>query len=86
MEHRINPSRIGPTIRRLLRRGARSRISKAIAKVRPEDVAVMLPMVVVDESDRPVALFRSDFDIDYAVDRYKDLELYDAPPAEEDKA
>lgn len=34
--------RLGITLRRLLRRGARRRISKMLAEVRPEDVAVML--------------------------------------------
>jgi magnesium transporter len=33
---------LGATVRRLLRRGGRARISKMLAKVRPEDVAVML--------------------------------------------
>ncbi len=33
---------LGTTLRRLLRRGARSKISRALARVRPEDVAVML--------------------------------------------
>ncbi len=33
---------LGTTIRRLLRRGARSRLSKMLGKVRPEDVAIML--------------------------------------------
>ena len=33
---------LGTTIRRLLHRGARNRISKMLAKVRPEDVAMML--------------------------------------------
>jgi magnesium transporter len=41
-ESRIPPARLGPTIRRLLRRGARNKISRAVAKVRPEDVAVLL--------------------------------------------
>ncbi|MEM7201990.1 MAG: peptide chain release factor 3 [Planctomycetota bacterium] len=50
------------------------------------DLVDFLPMVVVDESDRPVALFNSDFEITYALERYKDLELLDAPPSEEDKA
>jgi len=46
----------------------------------------LLPMVVRDETGRPVALFNSDFEINYARDRYKDLQLLDQPPAEEDKA
>ncbi|MFO1052697.1 MAG: peptide chain release factor 3 [Planctomycetota bacterium] len=46
----------------------------------------LLPMVVNDESGRPVALFSSDFEIDYALSRYKGLELLDAPPTEEEKA
>lgn len=33
---------LGTSIRRLLHRGARNRISKMLAKVRPEDVAIML--------------------------------------------
>jgi peptide chain release factor 3 len=46
----------------------------------------LLPMVVRDESGRPVALFNSDFEIAYATDRYKDLRLLDKPPAEELRA
>lgn len=46
----------------------------------------MLPLVVLDESDRPVALFRSDFEIDYARERYGDLALLDKPPSEEERA
>ncbi len=61
MEHRINPSRIGPTIRRLLRRGARSRISKAIAKVRPEDVAVMLQDFTPSEQIGVFSILIADF-------------------------
>jgi peptide chain release factor 3 len=44
----------------------------------------LLPMVVLDDADRPVALFGSDFEIDYAKERYKDLALLDHPPAEEE--
>ncbi|MEE8522616.1 MAG: magnesium transporter [Thermoanaerobaculia bacterium] len=40
--HRPRSDVLGATLRRLLRRGGRSRISKILAKVRPEDVAVML--------------------------------------------
>jgi peptide chain release factor 3 len=45
-----------------------------------------LPLVVVDESGRPVALFSSDFEIDYARERYEGLELLETPPAEEEKS
>lgn len=41
-------------------------------------------MVVKDEAGRFVALFHSDFEIDYAKSRYKDLSLLDHPPAEEE--
>jgi len=44
----------------------------------------LLPMVVLDESDRPVALFNSDFEIRYAIDRYEGLELLENPPTEEE--
>jgi len=44
----------------------------------------MLPMVVLDESDRPVALFNSDFEIKYALERYEGLQLLDHPPTEEE--
>ena len=40
---------LGSTIRRLLRRQARTKISKMLAKVRPEDVAVMLRTYTPDE-------------------------------------
>ena len=40
---------LGNTVRRLLRRGARTKISKMLAKVRPEDVAVMLRGYTPDE-------------------------------------
>ena len=45
----------------------------------------MLPMVVHDEADRPVALFNSDFEIDYARSRYDKLELLEQPPTEEER-
>jgi peptide chain release factor 3 len=51
-----------------------------------DDLIDVLPMVVNDESSRPVALFASDFEIDYAKSRYKDLDLLEHPPSEEDKA
>ena len=41
-ESRIHSARLGPTLRRLLRRGARNKISRALVRVRPEDVAVLL--------------------------------------------
>ncbi|MEE2887361.1 MAG: peptide chain release factor 3 [Planctomycetota bacterium] len=44
----------------------------------------LLPMVVTDESDRPVALFNSDFEITYALERYDDLQLLEHPPSEEE--
>ena len=44
----------------------------------------ILPMVVKDEADRFVALFNSDFEIDYAKSRYEGLELLETPPSEED--
>lgn len=40
---------LGNTVRRLLRRKARGKISKMLAKVRPEDVAFMLRSFVPDE-------------------------------------
>ena len=40
---------LGTTIRRLLRRQARSKIARALAKIRPEDVAVMLRSFTPDE-------------------------------------
>ncbi|MFN9945509.1 MAG: peptide chain release factor 3 [Planctomycetota bacterium] len=49
-----------------------------------DEVLEILPMVVKDEAGRFVALFHSDFEIDYARSRYKGLELLEAPPAEED--
>ncbi|GAB4156977.1 MAG: peptide chain release factor 3 [Planctomycetota bacterium] len=51
-----------------------------------ENVFDLLPMVVRDEEDRDVALFHSDFEIEYALSRYKGLKLLDHPPAEEDRA
>ena len=44
----------------------------------------LLPMVVLDESDRPVALFNSEFEINYALERYEDLQLLEHPPSEEE--
>ncbi|MCC7066597.1 MAG: peptide chain release factor 3 [Planctomycetes bacterium] len=49
-----------------------------------DEVLEVLPMVVKDEAGRFVALFHSDFEIDYAKSRYKGLQLLDAPPAEEE--
>ncbi|MCA8943229.1 MAG: peptide chain release factor 3 [Planctomycetes bacterium] len=49
-----------------------------------EQLLDLLPMVVLDDSRRPVALFNSDFEIQYARDRYKDLELLEKPPTEEE--
>lgn len=51
-----------------------------------DEVAGYLPAVVVDESNRLVALFRSEHQIGFVNDRYKDLELLEHPPSEEDKA
>jgi peptide chain release factor 3 len=45
----------------------------------------LLPGVVKDESGRPVALFHSDFEIGYALERYTGLQLLERPPAEEEK-
>ncbi len=50
-----------------------------------DELLDLLPMVVKDESGRPVALFHSDFEIRYALERYKGLELLEAPPSEEEK-
>jgi peptide chain release factor 3 len=50
-----------------------------------DELLEVLPMVVKDEVGRFVALFHSDFEIDYAKSRYKGLELLEAPPAEEDR-
>jgi hypothetical protein len=41
-------------------------------------------MVVKDEAGRFVALFHSDFEIDYAKQRYKGLRLLETPPTEEE--
>ncbi|MEY3162126.1 MAG: hypothetical protein RIT25_2117 [Planctomycetota bacterium] len=49
-----------------------------------QEVIDLLPVVVKDEVGRLVALFNSDFEIEYAKSRYKGLELLEAPPAEED--
>ncbi|MHC5062954.1 MAG: peptide chain release factor 3 [Planctomycetota bacterium] len=64
---------------------ARKGLSRArwLANLSPE-TEELLPMVVLDEARRPVALFNSDFEIDYARQRYKDLELLEHPPSEED--
>ncbi len=50
-----------------------------------DEVLEILPMVVKDEAGRFVALFHSDFEIDYAKARYKGLELLAEPPSEEDR-
>jgi peptide chain release factor 3 len=50
-----------------------------------DDLLEMLPMVVKDEVGRFVALFHSEFEIDYAKSRYKGLQLLEVPPAEEDR-
>ncbi len=50
-----------------------------------DEVLEVLNMVVKDEADRFVALFNSDFEIDYAKSRYKDLELLEQPPTEEER-
>ena len=50
-----------------------------------DELLDLLPMVVLDESSRPVALFQSQFEIDYARERYEEMELLEHPPAEEDK-
>ena len=49
-----------------------------------DEVLEILPMVVKDEACRFVALFNSDFEIDYAKSRYQGLELLETPPSEED--
>jgi peptide chain release factor 3 len=51
-----------------------------------EELLTLLPMVVLDESGRPVALFHSEYEIEYALGRYKGLELLEHPPSEEEKA
>jgi peptide chain release factor 3 len=50
-----------------------------------DEVLDILPMVVKDEAGRLVALFHSDFEIDYAKSRYKGLELLETPPSEEER-
>jgi len=49
-----------------------------------DNVLEVLPMVVKDEAGRYVALFHSDFEIDYAMKQYDGLALLESPPAEED--
>ncbi len=49
-----------------------------------DEALEILPMVVKDDAGRFVALFHSDFEIDYAVSRYQGLELLEQPPAEEE--
>ena len=49
-----------------------------------DEVLEILPMVVKDEAGRFVALFNSEFEIDYAKTRYEGLELLETPPSEED--
>jgi peptide chain release factor 3 len=49
-----------------------------------DEVLEILPMVVKDEAGRFVALFHSDFEIDYAKQRYKGLRLLETPPTEEE--
>ena len=56
-----------------------------MGSVTPE-LLELLPMVVHDESGRPVALFNSEFEIGYARERYDALELLEHPPSEEDRA
>jgi peptide chain release factor 3 len=51
-----------------------------------DELLSVLPMVVKDESDRFVALFNSDFEIEYAKSRYKNLALLEEPPVEEDRS
>jgi peptide chain release factor 3 len=53
-----------------------------LAHTTPE-LLELLPMVVRDEAGRPVALFASEFEIDYAKSRYKELELRETPSEEE---
>jgi peptide chain release factor 3 len=55
-----------------------------LARVTPE-LLEQLPVVVQDEAGRPVALFASDFEIDYARSRYRDLQLREAPTEEEEE-
>jgi peptide chain release factor 3 len=49
-----------------------------------DELIDVLPMVVKDEAGRFVALFHSDFEIEYAKSRYKGLELLETPPTEEE--
>ncbi|HZN39459.1 MAG TPA: peptide chain release factor 3 [Planctomycetota bacterium] len=49
-----------------------------------DELIDVLPMVVKDEAGRFVALFHSDFEIEYALSRYKGLELLETPPTEEE--
>ncbi|MEM1201769.1 MAG: magnesium transporter [Acidobacteriota bacterium] len=51
----------GKTVRRLLRRGARGRIAKILAKVRPEDVAVMFRVLTPGEQFSIFKLLLADF-------------------------
>ncbi|MDA8017314.1 MAG: magnesium transporter [Thermoanaerobaculia bacterium] len=51
----------GRTVRRLLRRGARGRISKVLAKIRPEDVAFMLRTFTPLEQFEIFKILVSDF-------------------------
>jgi peptide chain release factor 3 len=50
-----------------------------------DELLQVLPMVVKDESGRFVALFHSDFEIDYAKSRYQRLALLEHPPTEEER-
>ncbi|MFM1872679.1 MAG: hypothetical protein RL398_2101 [Planctomycetota bacterium] len=50
-----------------------------------DEVLEILPMVVKDEAGRFVALFHSEFEIEYAKSRYKGLELLEHPPTEEER-
>jgi peptide chain release factor 3 len=50
-----------------------------------DEILQILPIVVKDEHGRLVALFHSDFEIDYAKSRYKDLDLSERPPTEEER-
>lgn len=51
----------GRTVRRLLRRGARGRISKVLSKIRPEDVAFMLRTFTPMEQFEVFKILVSDF-------------------------
>ena len=50
-----------------------------------DELLEILPVVVKDERGRLVALFHSDFEIEYAKSRYKDLALSERPPTEEER-